>query len=97
MRILLPKKRKTLQPKRDVWFRKDTVRKSKIGAFFAEARQRKGMTLHEAGKILGISHSALSQLETGRTEKCSIALVCRMRKLYELKWDAIELAVLSDN
>jgi transcriptional regulator with XRE-family HTH domain len=64
----------------------DTAPELEIGLRIREERKRRGMTLRELGFILGVSPSALSQIETGRSRPSVSTLYAIVNQL-ELSLD----------
>jgi transcriptional regulator with XRE-family HTH domain len=67
--------------------------KRSLASVLREARQRRGMSLREVERRIGVRNAHLSQLETGTIAKPEPALVWELSALYGL--DFVELLELA--
>lgn len=58
-----------------------------IGPALKSLRKEKNLSLREASRRAGVSHPYLSQLENGKNDKPSLAIMERLAKTYDITLD----------
>src|SRR5215470_11019166 len=65
------------------------MRMDKLGELLADARKRRKLTLRAVQDAVGISNAYLSQLETGKVQSPSPAVLHKLSELYGISYATV--------